>query len=30
MKETLLNIKYAWKYISDQKLRLIGYTASSL
>ena len=30
MKETLSNIKYAWKYISDQKLRLIGYTASSI
>ena len=30
MKETISNIKCAWKYISDQKVRLIGYTASSL
>lgn len=30
MKETIFNIKFAWKYIKDQKMRLIGYTAASI
>lgn len=30
MKETFFNIKFAWKYIKDQKPRLIGYTAASI
>lgn len=30
MKETIFNIKFAWQYIKDQKLRLFGYAASSV
>ena len=30
MKETIFNIKFAWQYIKDQKLRLFGYAASSI
>ena len=30
MKETIFNIKFAWQYIKEQKLRLFGYAASSI
>lgn len=30
MKETIFNLKFAWKYIKDQKLRLIGFMIAGI
>ena len=30
MKETIFNLKFAWKYIKDQKSRLISFVIASL